>query len=204
MDRTACAALLLFVGCGAPAEKEGEPDAASRPDARPRPDAMKLPPDCVPASNFADQGQISGTVVEGPMENYLSIDNVVDDGPPPDLFVVELFRGSAPFSDEITTGEFEISGAQTDYNTCGTCITVFADAPANEAPKMVYIAQSGQLQVESVDINFKGSFQAGSQGAVMKGQRYNSTTEKWEDVPGCEIRGGGANWDKTIHPDIGP
>ena len=199
--------LIFSAACGSEVGKGSEDvviDAAPRIDARARPDAAReLPADCIPVSDLGDQGEISGTVVSGPNENYLSIDGIVDQGPPPDLLVVELFRGAAPFEDEIKTGEFEISGAQVDYNTCGTCVTVFADTDANEAPEMVYIAQAGQLSITSIDIYFTGSFTVEGE-VVMKGQRKNDETGQWEDVPGCEIRAGNATWEKTIYPDIGP
>ncbi len=151
---------------------------------------------CAAVSGFGDLGAIDG-VVFGTGAEYLSIDSTLDATPPVDLFIVELFAGVAPFEEGIAPGTYEITGAQTDYNSCGACVGVFANLPENEAPEMVYTAQSGTLVITSVSGNFAGSFTPAGQSASFVGFSGNADSGfVREDA--CTVSGGGATWDKAI------
>lgn len=153
---------------------------------------------CAQVSDFADQGTIDGQVFGSVGDDYLSIDNTLDSTAPVDLFVVELFGGLPPFEDGITTGTFEITGDQQDYDVCGACAVVFADLDEVNGPAMIYTAQSGTITVTSVEGNFTGTYDPGGATATFVGYAFNEATETFEAQESCTINGGGASWDKAI------
>lgn len=148
---------------------------------------------CPAADDFGDLGAAGGNTFA--QNQYLSVD-VELAASPRDLFVVELFEGSAPFEQGITTGTFDISGTQTDYNTCGTCVSVWANVEGGNA-EMVYLAQAGTLTITSVEGQFTGSFSASGGSSTFVGYRPTSDTSS-EEVPECTLTGGNVSWDSPI------
>tara|TARA_R110002096_G_scaffold436021_1_gene665218 strand:+ start:89555 stop:90223 length:669 start_codon:yes stop_codon:yes gene_type:complete len=166
------------------------------PDARDFSDAGGLPDaECAEVADFGNLGPIDG-VVFGDGVDYLSIDSTLDATAPVDLFIVELFAGFAPFEKGLTTGTFQITGDQTDYNTCGACIGIFANLPDKQAPEMVYTAQSGTLVITSVEGTFAGSFTPSGGSASFVGFSFDGDVFVREDS--CTVSGGGATWNKAI------
>lgn len=150
---------------------------------------------CAAVDDFGDQGTIDGEIIAG--DGYLSIDHALAEGPPIDLLVVELFAGFAPFEDGITTGTFEITGDQTDYNLCGACVSVFSNLAEDNMNPMIYTAQSGTVTVTSIAGNFTGTFVPAGGSTEMVGYVPNAMDE-YDPVASCTITGGGAAWDKAI------
>ncbi|MBL4635456.1 MAG: hypothetical protein JKY56_16465 [Kofleriaceae bacterium] len=148
---------------------------------------------CPAADDFGDLGAAGGNVFA--QSQYLSVDVELASSPR-DLFVVELFEGSAPFENGIAAGTFEISGTQTDYNTCGTCVSVWADVVDGTA-SMVYLAQSGTLTVTSIEGRFTGSFAATGGSSTFVGYRLTTDTSS-EEAPECTLKGGNVSWDSPI------
>jgi hypothetical protein len=152
--------------------------------------------DCAAVSDFGNLGTIDGQVF-GDGAEYLSIDSTLDVGPPADLFIVELYNGFAPFANGLAAGTYEITGDQTDYNLCGACVGVFANLPDQQAPEMVYIAQSGTLVITSVEGNFAGSFTPSGATASFVGFS-GDVNAGFTREDSCTVAGGGASWDKAI------
>ena len=194
--------LLSVAACSGGDKKSNDgPDAAPSADAAPAFDAAPQGLACATVSNYGDQGVLTGDVLSDTTAGmgYLSIGNVLDQGPPVDIFAVELFEGYPPFEAGITTGTFPITGAQTNYADCGTCVMLFADSTQDGAA-MIYIAQSGTVNVTSVEGNFTGSFVPDGETTMMVGQEPNSGTMTFDPRTDCTVTGGGATWDKAIPP----
>ena len=153
---------------------------------------------CSTVADFADLGVIDGQIFGNAADDYLSIDSTLDATAPVDLFVVELFGGFAPFADGIVPGTYEITGDQTDYNTCGACAVVYADLDEAAGPGMIYTAQSGTIVVTSVEGNFTGSFTPTAGTTSFVGYSFNETTEDFDRQETCTVTGGGSSWDKAI------
>lgn len=161
-------------------------------------DAGTVPLTCTPVNNFTDLGAIDGDVFANAQEEYLSIDAVLDVGPPGDLLVIELFGGYGVMTDGLKTGTFTISGDETNYNTCGVCVTVLADLDPDVGPSMVYSATSGTVTITSIEGNFAGSFVPDGASTTMVGATFNTTSNEFETRSDCSITGAGMTWDKAI------
>jgi hypothetical protein len=188
--------------CSGGSNKNDTPPAA---DAGPQADASTAQPDgntapiaCTPVTDFTDLGVINGDVLVNAENGYLSIDGVVEAGPPVDLFVIDLFAGYGVFTDGLKTGTFTITGDETDYNTCGVCVSVLGDFDPMTGSPMMYVAQSGTVTITSIEGNFTGSFVPDAGSASFVGATFNETSEMFEDRNDCTIMGGGATWDKAI------
>jgi hypothetical protein len=68
----------------------------------------------------------------------------------PDLIVIELWDGYGVFAGgAVRTGTIEITGTETDYDTCGACVLQFANV-ANDTPAKLLLATSGTITVTAV------------------------------------------------------
>ncbi len=182
------ASLALAVGCSG---GSGNGGGGGNADADIGPDADLAA--CAVAEDFADLGDAAGNAFAA--NQYLTVDVVLEQSST-DLFVVELFSNAAPFENGFKTGTFEISGAQTDYNTCGACVSVWANVAGGKA-EMVYLAQSGTLVIESVEGNFTGSFTPNASTASFVGYKPTSDTSS-ELRAQCTLNGGSVAWDEAI------
>ena len=68
----------------------------------------------------------------------------------PDIVVVELWDNYGAFAGGVArTGTFTISGNETDYDTCGVCLLMFANVTNGTATKLL-LATSGTVTVTSI------------------------------------------------------
>lgn len=153
---------------------------------------------CTVVPDFKDLGAIDGSVIADAENEYLSIDAVVNVGPPQDLYVIELFGGYGAMTDGLATGTFTLSGDETNYNTCGVCVSVLAEFDPMTGPTMTYIAQSGTVTITSVEGTFAGTFVPDGAGVPMTGAVLNEDSGMFDTRSDCTITGGGASWDKAI------
>lgn len=167
------ALLLLLVGCSAqlgPASGGGggkdDGDGMS-PDA-----AVVLPPDAAPAdgttvvadnacgvaSTLGDLGSLAGqagSALQGGSTTqrvgYVSAPTPMTAAQAtPDIVMVELWDNFGVFAGGAArTGTFQITGSETDYDTCGTCVLVLANL-ANNTPAKLLLATSGTVTIMSV------------------------------------------------------
>lgn len=152
--------------------------------------------DCVEVSDFANLGVIDGNVVK-PNPTFLSIDSTLEAGPPMDFLLVELYGGDGVFAQGLATGTYQITGEETDYDTCDLCVTVYGDFDPMSGSEMIYIAQSGTVNITSIEGNFAGSFVPSGPTTSFLGQVYDRTTSKYNNT-NCAVNGGGFSWDKAI------
>ncbi len=74
-----------------------------------------------------------------------------------DLIIMQLFENFGPFTSGLTTGTFDISGSETDFNSCGVCVRVFADIDPNTGvPQQQFMATSGTVTVTNIDQGLSG------------------------------------------------
>src|SRR5262245_44966703 len=90
--------------------------------------------------------------------DQVELDARLSDEARPDLFALELYKGSAEFSAAITIGTFTIAGANLNYETCGICARVFTDYdPATMlTAQQQYFATGGSATISSVRPNLTG------------------------------------------------
>lgn len=68
----------------------------------------------------------------------------------PDLLMVELWDGFGVFGGGVArAGTFTLTGAETDYDTCGVCVLLAANV-ANNTPAKLLLATSGTVTITSV------------------------------------------------------
>jgi hypothetical protein len=68
----------------------------------------------------------------------------------PDFVVVELWDNYGAFAGGAArTGTFTISGAETDYDTCGVCVVMAANV-TNNTPTKLLLATAGTVTVTSI------------------------------------------------------
>lgn len=188
----------VAAACSGGGSSDPKADAGTFDADTTQPDGMPAAVECATVANFTDLAMINGDVVVDAENEYLSIDSTLDVGPPPDLFVVELFGGFGVMTDGLKTGTFEITGDETDFNLCGVCVSVIADFEAGVGSPMTYVAQSGTVTITSIEGNFTGSFAPAGGTTTMIGATINEDTGDFDPRSDCTITGGGATWDKAI------
>jgi hypothetical protein len=166
------AILLALAGCSAQlgpgggngtteedADEGLAPDAAViLPDAAP--DAVAVAPDnaCGVASSYGALGDIRGEAGSDLQDPAVTErvgfvfaptpDTAMQDAP--DFLIVELWDGYGPFAGGAArTGTFQITGEDTDYDTCGVCVRLLANF-VNDAAAKELLATSGTVTVTSV------------------------------------------------------
>lgn len=172
---TVRSALLLFVlvGCsaqlgpasgGADGKGDGNgtgPDAAvvSSPDAAPT-DGSTVVADnaCGVTATLGDLGNLTGVAGSALQQGsttqrvgFVSAPTPMSAAQPaPDYLTVELWDNFGVFAGGAArTGTFQITGSETDYDTCGACVLVLANV-ANDTPSKLLLATSGSVTITSV------------------------------------------------------
>ena len=69
-----------------------------------------------------------------------------------DLIAIELYKGFGVFTTEFPSGPttVQIAGAETNYETCGACIRVFADVPDMGNQAADYFATAGTIEFTTI------------------------------------------------------
>jgi hypothetical protein len=145
------------MGLGPDASIARNPDAAPAPS----PDATTAIADnaCGVASDQGDMGMLAGSAGSQTQSSTTtqrvswvqSVTPGTATQATPDFVEIELWDGYGAFTGTAAhTGTFTISGAETDYDTCGTCVLMFANVDANNTPAKMLLATSGTVTVTSV------------------------------------------------------
>lgn len=118
-----------------------------------------------------------------PPESFVFLDDFLNNDPLPDGFEIGLLAGFGAFSttDISAPMTIDLSGDETDYNTCGACVQIFADTDADGNPTQYYIAQSGTLKITSVSGRFTGELIDVKLAAVV----YDDDGNQSLDPSGC-------------------
>jgi hypothetical protein len=125
------------------------------------PDAGVVERNCAVPESFGTVGALAGNaelVAQQDGSGMLYRFNAdLDDATVKDALSLQLWDDRAPFTGQVTTGSFTLGSADANFNTCGTCVTIVADIVPMQGPTEFYIAQSGTLQIDSVDGTLSGS-----------------------------------------------
>jgi hypothetical protein len=127
----------FLVACG------GDEGGNTTVDAAPIVDSAG--PVCLVSANFADLGAKTGTTSQGPSTMTI----VLDAGPPRDSFFLKLNAGKGVFPGALTTGTFQIAGAELSQATCGLCVNIIADIVTGQGPSKFYFATGGTVMLTS-------------------------------------------------------
>jgi hypothetical protein len=78
----------------------------------------------------------------------------------PDIIDLELIKGFGVFTANIVTGDFTLSGAELNYETCGLCPRLFTDIDAGTGMSTTeqYYASAGEINITSINPNLTGTF----------------------------------------------
>ncbi len=131
---------------------DGTTDGTSGPDASGNPGADATPAAQCVFDDVADAGTLpalkaqhcnqSGTMG---LKKWYRLSATVA-GTPGRIVQLELWDGLGAFAGgAVRTGTFPITGAETDYATCGVCVRAIGDKGAADAKK--YFATGGSVQV---------------------------------------------------------
>jgi hypothetical protein len=113
----------------------------------PPPDAPPQNPNvCLIPGSYADLGAKTGNTVQGPTTLTVTLDA----GPPKDSFFLKLVAGKGVFAGGLAPGTYTISGADSDFTTCGLCTNIIADIVAMAGPTKFYYANAGTITLTSV------------------------------------------------------
>lgn len=125
------------------------------------PDAGVVERNCAVPESFGTVGALTGSaelVAQQDGSGMLYRFNAdLDDASPKDALSLQLWDDRGPFSGQVTTGSFTLGGAEANFNSCGTCVTIVADIVPMQGPTEFYIAQSGTLQIDSIEGTLSGS-----------------------------------------------
>jgi hypothetical protein len=75
----------------------------------------------------------------------------------PDVVSIELYAGGGPFPTTLTTGTFQLTGAELQLSTCSACVLVYADVPETGEPPQTLMATGGTLTLTSVTGHLSGT-----------------------------------------------
>src|SRR5690606_37519758 len=68
------------------------------------------------------------------------------------FFAMNLYPGRGIFADGVKPGRYELMGADTDYQYCAACLSLFADWDQTEGgPSLHMFAAKGTLLIDSVN-----------------------------------------------------
>ena len=146
----------------------GRPDGGSGSDwdADPtEPDAgAPLPQECVvPTAGFGAAGALTVTAQSAPISMMMGAPVGVfaygnlDQTATPDELAIELYPGYGVFmAGALTTGTFQLTGAETSYADCGACLFISGDIDAT-GRKGMWMASGGTLTLTSVTGTLTGS-----------------------------------------------
>jgi hypothetical protein len=176
-------------------EEAASPDASAAVDA-----AANLPMACdglmatydlsnASYSGYArprDAGDPSSPTVYG-------LTAILDQGPPTDLFEIQLWSGFGAFADAVGPGVIPIQGAETSLNDCGFCALLFGDMAANGTTNTVLVAQSGDFTIDALSLEAGGAF-TGSASEV----QYNRVDSSGTIPGGCGARITNIAFDVTL------
>jgi hypothetical protein len=165
------ALLLLLVGCSAQLGAGGGSSTTGDDDSELAPDAAVILPDaspdatpvaadnaCLVASDFGALGDVRGTAVSELQDSTSTLRVSWVEAPTPssstqdapDVLVVEMWDDFGVFTGTVAKpGTFQITGDETDYDTCGVCVLLLANN-VNDTPAKMLLATSGTVTVTSV------------------------------------------------------
>ena len=189
------ASALLLVGCGNGEETPLSVDAGDEIDAM-----IQAPTACVgllPSYDLSDAtyaGYARARDAGDPMSpTEYGLTTLLDQGPPTDLFEIQLWEGFGAFSAEVAPGTFPIQGPETNLNDCGLCALVFGDMAANGSTTMVLVAQSGTITIDAVALEAGASFR-GSAAQI----DYRQVDSGGVIPGGCGLTVSNINFDVTL------
>jgi hypothetical protein len=126
------------------------------------PDAANTTPDAAPVQCLADD---YGTVT--PMQQGAQTDNLTTPmyivyeaglNADTDVLSVQLYPGFGVFSGgAIAPGTYELTGGETQYETCGACVLVYTNFDGMNTQGTPYLATAGTLTITSVSPNLAGT-----------------------------------------------
>lgn len=198
-------ALVVVAGCeaslGGTAQGGSRGDDPLRPDAgmasgdaRPLLDALPMAAAdnaCGVASDHGDLGTLSAFAGAEAQGTTTSLTHWLEAPTPatasqatPDLVVIELWDGYGPFAGGVArAGTFTISGAETDYDTCGVCVLIAANVTATGASKLLF-ASAGTVTVTSVGSTAGQTTQATLSNATFVEISLDQATGTYSPVAG--------------------
>lgn len=190
-------AILLLCGCAS----ESSDDAPVLADANQSPDATTVVP--AGCAGLLSSYDLSDATYAGYARRRDAGDETspmvygmtatLDEGPPADIFEIQLWSGFGVYKDTVAPGTVPISGDETSLFDCGLCALIFGDLASNGSTDTVLVAQSGTVEVEQINLEVGGSFQ-GSASLL----RYVQVNSGGPIPGGCEVQVSNIQFDVTL------
>ncbi len=145
---------LSLVACG------GDDDGTVTPIDAPVQNIDAAPVTCTVSTNsFGDAGALTGQAFFRASQANPALYQILALAPleptaPQDVLFVDLYTGYEPFGTEqaptpVVPGTYPLTGAQTDYATCGTCVTISTNVNG-QAFDDDYMVTGGSLVISAV------------------------------------------------------
>lgn len=197
---TLTSAMVLLLGCGGD-EEGGQPIPVDAGNAIDGVDAMvEGPPACTGLLPNYDLTGVSFTGYARPRDTgdptsptVYGLTTILDQGPPIDLFEIQLWSGFGAFSEEVAPGTYPIQGPDTDLNDCGLCALIFGDLATNGSTSMVLVAQNGTITIDAIELELGASFR----GSVEQIE-YRQVNTGGVIEGGCGLTVSNINFDVTL------
>jgi len=137
-------------------------DGAARPDATPiiQPDAAPRPCTATPMYGTVTPTDEIATRDLDTNPTEIFYDGSLNADPKFDNLSLQLFKGLGAFSTgEIVPGLVALSGAESNYETCGACVLIYTDLDpdAGFMEDSVYMATGGTINLMTLTPNIKGT-----------------------------------------------
>lgn len=189
------AALALSLGaCTVGGDDDSTGTPTETPDAAPLADAG--PEACTADPDYGDVGLIPEeagiSFVDGGATFYLGTI-----GSDTDLLRVELYKQGI-FSGGFTAGDYQITGAETNYKTCALCVFVMGDAEPDGSGGDPYYAQSGTMTLTEVGEPGTGRFKVTLTNIVLAHVKIEADFTSTVLDDGCTSAIGNVSTDQPI------
>jgi len=168
------------------------------------PDLDRIPAECVIADDYASAPEQDDAYVgetdDG--DRYMFVETTVEANGNTHLVAVDLWDGYGVFEEGWGPGEYQISGDETEYDSCGACVYVLEDYDSEDNTYgRLLMADGGWVNVEALDANAETGHLTG----YLEDVTFREVTENedgyYEVEEGCTTGLDSFEFDAAVAPE---
>jgi 5'-nucleotidase len=126
-------------------------------DATPQQDTG--PVTCLATTDYGAAGALDGYIdPDSALTDYVYYEAMLNADSSPDVLQIWLYNGFGVFTNGIKKGTYDLTGDETNWETCGACVLVLADVNTSTGEaKQTYLATGGQITITELGPRLIGS-----------------------------------------------
>ncbi len=145
-----------------------------------------VPPACTINAALGTPTLTSQAATYDSADDFGDLNGLLNADALPDGFDLQLYGGSGVFTTSgVATGTYQLTGAETDYATCGACALLDGNIDTSSGtPAQTYMASAGMLNLTSITGNLTGTLTNATFAAVVIDP---TTFESTPDGSNCAV-----------------